>query len=263
MVEDKTVTISKSSYNKMLSGLVVAIVLVSFAFGFILGGAGVGGIFTGQVTGTTGTAGNNAAAPDNGDNGVPSDSGPSTIDISGDPALGDENAKIRLIEFSDFQCPFCRRHYVQSYEQIKTNYIDTGKALFVFMNFPLSFHEGAEPFANAAECANEQGKWEEMHDKMFDEQQLEGSGTVPYPGDAVVKQWAADIGLNAVQFNSCFDSKKYQSEIDQDFQAGVAAGVSGTPSFAIGNDDIGYELVVGAQPYSVISQVIESQLTKV
>ncbi|MBI2583366.1 MAG: thioredoxin domain-containing protein, partial [Candidatus Aenigmarchaeota archaeon] len=164
---------------------------------------------------------------------------------------------------SDFQCPFCRRYFTASHQQILQNYVDSGKVLFVYKHFPLSFHEGAGPYANAFECAAEQGRGEEMHDKIFEEQEKVGSGTVPYVGDETVKQWAVDLGLDAAQFDGCFDSSKYQGKIDLDFSDGAAAGVSGTPTFIIGNDDIGYVSVVGAQPYSALSQAIEQQLARV
>lgn len=86
------------------------------------------------------------------------------------PALGDKNAKITIVEFSDFECPFCRRYFTDTYPQLKKDYIDTGKVAMYYRHYPLPFHPLAQPFAIASECANEQGKFWEYHDKIFKEQ---------------------------------------------------------------------------------------------
>ena len=93
---------------------------------------------------------------------------PPTVDD--DPVLGDANAKVTVIEFTDFQCPFCGRHFEQTFGQIKENYVDSGKVKYVLRDFPLSFHPHAEEAAEAAECANDQGKFWEMHDELFSNQ---------------------------------------------------------------------------------------------
>lgn len=90
-----------------------------------------------------------------------------TIKIEGSPVLGDSNAKVTLVEFSDFECPYCIRHFSQTWPDLKKNYIDTGKVKIVFKYFPLTFHPNAQKAAEAAECANSQGKFWEMHDKIF------------------------------------------------------------------------------------------------
>lgn len=179
-----------------------------------------------------------------------------------DAFLGDANAPVTVIEFSDFQCPFCRKFWEQTLPQLKQNYIDTGKVKFVYRDLPLNFHPGAQPYALAAECAEDQGidKWEAMHDKIFEEQAKSGGGTVPYPGDDAVKQWAADISLDTSSFNECFDSNKYGDEINKDLADASAAGASGTPTVFIGNDKDGYIKIVGAQPYSAFQQAIDAEL---
>lgn len=180
------------------------------------------------------------------------------VSVDDDPAMGDKNAEVVVIEFSDFQCPFCRRSYTDTVQQLKKDYVDTGKVLFVYRDFPLSsIHPAANPAALAAECADEQGKFWEYHNKIFDEQNKQGQGTVQFSSEDL-KKWAIDIGLNTNTFNSCLDSEKYQNEVDKDFQDGVNAGVSGTPTFYIGNSKDGYTQIVGAQPYTVIKQVIDS-----
>jgi len=125
-----------------------------------------------------------------------------------DPSKGDKKAPIVMIEFSDFQCPFCAKFYSETYKQIETDYINTGKVRIVFRDLPLSFHENAQKAAEAAECANEQGKFWEMHDKLFENQQaLEIND---------LKKYASDLNLDATKFNNCLDTGKYASEIQKD-----------------------------------------------
>jgi len=171
-----------------------------------------------------------------------------------DPFIGKENAPVTIIEFSDFQCPFCRRFYTQTLPQIKSQYIDTGKVKFVYRDYPLSFHPSAQIAAEAGECAEEQGKFWELHDKIFDEQGKQGSGTVQFTVTDL-KQWAADIGLDTGKFNECVDSGKYTSEVQKDFADGSAAGVTGTPGFVINGKPL-----VGAQPFTVFQQIIDAEL---
>lgn len=166
-----------------------------------------------------------------------------------DPVMGDANAPVTIIEFSDYQCPFCARFWSDTLPQIKKNYIDTGKVKLVYRDLPLSFHANAQSAAEAAECADDQGKFWEMHDKLF----------ANYNSLSVssYKQWASELGLNSAQFDECLDSGKYTSEVQKDLQDGSAAGISGTPSFFINGIK-----VVGAQPYSVFEQIIEAELNK-
>ena len=182
------------------------------------------------------------------------------VSVDDDPVLGNKNAPVTIIEFSDYQCPFCRRSYTQVYSLLKENFINTDKAKLVFRDFPLtSIHPGALPAAEAAECGDEQGKYWEMHDKIFDEQNKFGQGTVPFTNDDL-KKWASEIGLSTGDFNSCLDSGKYKSEVEKDFSDGNAYGVSGTPTYFIGNDKDGYVIVGGAQPYQVFEQAINQYL---
>lgn len=100
----------------------------------------------------------------------PADSPRTTIDTGRLPALGDKNAKVTLVEFADLECPFCKRYFTDTFPQLKKDYVDTGKVVMYYRHFPLDFHPLAKPFAQASECANEQGKFWEMHDKIFNEQ---------------------------------------------------------------------------------------------
>lgn len=180
------------------------------------------------------------------------------VDVSADddPVLGNKNAKVTIIEFSDYQCPFCRSFWRDTLGQIKKEYIDTGKAKFIYRDYPLSFHPMAHVSAEAAECAEDQGKYWEMHDKIFGEEEKLGQGTVTY-AVSDLKKWASAIGLNANQFNQCLDSGKHKAEVDKDFADGTAAGVSGTPSLFING-----RLVVGAQPFASFKAIIDEELKK-
>ena len=182
--------------------------------------------------------------------------GPKAVSTDDDAYLGDKDAPVVMIEFSDFQCPFCRSFWRDTLPLIKSEYIDTGKVRFVYRDFPLSFHPGAMPAAQAAECAEDQGKYWEMHDKIFSEQEKLGSGTVQFSIDDL-KKWSNQIGLDQNEFNSCLDSGKYANEVANDQNDGQAAGVSGTPGFFINGKSI-----VGAQPFSVFKSLIEEELNK-
>ncbi len=179
---------------------------------------------------------------------------PSTLFGADDPIIGNAKAKVTIVEFSDFQCPFCRRFWKDTYGQLKKEYIDTGKVRLVIRAFPLSFHPAAKPAAVASLCAKEQGKFWEYRDKVFGEQEKQGQQTVTF-GLPELKSWAAAIGLNAQQFNACLDAQKYAGKVDADTAAGSAAGVSGTPSFFINGQQ-----VVGAQPFSAFKKIIDDLL---
>ncbi len=171
-----------------------------------------------------------------------------TLLYDDDALKGDPNAPVTIIEFSDYQCPFCARFVQETFPTIQKEYIDTGKVNVVFRDFPLPFHEYAQKAAEAAECAGEQGKYYEMHDKLFYDG-VEG-------GVATFKKYATNLGLDTASFNSCLDSGSMASEVAADMQAGSNVGVTGTPAFIING-----RLISGAQPYAVFKQVIDDELS--
>lgn len=179
---------------------------------------------------------------------------PSTLFGPNDPMLGNPKAKVTIVEFSDFQCPYCRTFFEDTYGKLKKEYIDTGKVRLVFRNFPLSFHSMAKPAALAAQCAQEQNKFWQYHDALFVEQAKKGQGTISFSATDL-KTWAQGIGLNIQQFSQCLDSQKYSAKIDADIAAAGTAGVNGTPSFFING-----QLLVGAQPYSEFKALIDDAL---
>ena len=173
------------------------------------------------------------------------------VDVSedDDPVLGDEDAEVTIIEFSDYQCPFCEKFYSQTLPLLKKDYIDTGKVKLVYRDYPLPFHQYAEKAAEAANCAGEQGQYFAMHDKIFENQ-----ATL---SEENLKAWAASLGLDANKFTSCLDSGKMAQEIAKDLADGSAAGVSGTPSFFVNG-----KLLVGAQPFAAFKTVIDQELAR-
>ena len=165
------------------------------------------------------------------------------------PALGDPKAPVTIVEFSDFQCPYCERFFSQTELQLRKNFVETGKAKIFYRDYPLppEFHPNAQKAAEAARCANEQGKFWEYHDYIFNNQ---SDISV-----SALKQYAAALNLNTEKFNSCLDSGKYASAVQKDLQEGTALGVSGTPTSFINGKSI-----VGAVPYETFVQEIESAL---
>lgn len=174
---------------------------------------------------------------------------PVEVSADDDASKGSDNAPVVMIEFSDFECPFCARFWSDTLPQIEEEYIDTGKVKFVYRDFPLGFHQNAQKAAEAAECAEDQGKYWEYHDKIFENQRAIDV--------ASLKQYAKDLDLDSQKFDDCLDSGKYASEVQKDFQDGQAAGVTGTPAFFING-----QKVTGAQPFSNFKQVIDSELSK-
>ncbi len=256
--QPETITMKRSTYIKMI---VAVVFIVGFFAGFLTN-AFVGGGITGFFGGTT-TTGSQTVTPSGNTGNQGQTPGQVQVSADDDPAIGNKNAKVYVIEFSDFQCPFCRRFREQTLSQIDNDYIKTGKVYFVYRDFPLEqIHPAAIPAALAAECADEQGKFWEYHDIIFAEQQKQGSGTIQYDADDL-KQWAAQVdGLNTQQFNQCLDSQKYAQEVQKDFQDGATAGVQGTPTFFIGSPQKGWTPLVGAQPYSAFKAAIDQALAQ-
>lgn len=183
--------------------------------------------------------------------------GPVEVSADDDPFLGPQKAKVTIIEFTDYQCPFCRRFWRETLEQIKQEYINSGKSVkFVLRDFPLSsIHPMAQKYSEAAECAEDQRKYWEMHDKIFQEQDKLGQGTISSYGISDIKKWAGDLGLNSFEFNQCLDSDKYASEVKKDFDDGSRAGVNGTPTFFINA-----RVLVGSQPFENFKTIIDQEL---
>lgn len=185
------------------------------------------------------------------------------VDISGEPVMGRSDAKVTVIEFSDFQCPYCGAAAGTDQmliDQFKSSNPDweapvpklkelakEGKIKLVFKQFPLNFHQYAQKAAEASECAYEQSKFWEYHDLLFTNQNALDT--------ADLKKYAADLGLDTAKFNDCLDNSKFADEVNSDLTEGQSAGISGTPAYLING-----KLISGAQPFSVFEQLIAAEL---
>ncbi len=170
------------------------------------------------------------------------------------PVRGNVKAKVKVIEFGDFRCPYCERFYQSSEKSLKKDYIATGKIAFYFRSF--AFLGPASTVASeAAECANAQGKFWKFHDWLYENQASESN--TGYYSKANLITYATNLGLNKQKFASCLNSDKYASQVQKDLSEGEAAGVSGTPTFFING-----KTIVGAVPYAQIKQVIDAALAK-
>jgi protein-disulfide isomerase len=160
-------------------------------------------------------------------------------------SMGDAKAPLVMVEYTDFQCPFCQQFHNTAFAQIKANYIDTGKIRFVSRDFPLDFHDNARRAATAGRCAAEQGKyWEMRHVMIVNAEALKADNLATY---------ATTVKMDVPKFKSCLESDKFKTQIDQDIAEGGVAGVQGTPSFVIGrleNDKLEGVRMVGAMPYA-------------
>ena len=182
------------------------------------------------------------------------------VSIDGEPVKGDENAALTLIEFSDYQCPFCSLHFRKNLPKIEKNYIKTGKVKLVFRDFPSeAMHKHAFKAAEAAHCAGEQGKYWEMHDRLYANQKSLAPEKLP--------GHAQTLGLEVPKFRQCLDSGRHAAGIRKDMVEGRKAGVRGTPTFFIGlTDPDGSKVrttrrIKGARPYSDFKQALDSLLT--
>jgi protein-disulfide isomerase len=181
---------------------------------------------------------------------VPGAAGPVKLinmpDVSGQQFLGDANAPVTLIEWSDFSCGFCGKFHKETLPAIKSTYVETGKVKYVLMHFPV-IGQNSRIAALASECANEQGKFWEYVDVLFNNQ-----GAL---ANANLKTYASQLGLDTTQFNTCLDTAKYDAKVTANQELGQSVGVSGTPGFVLNGVSIS-----GAQPFNVFSAAIDAEL---
>ena len=183
-----------------------------------------------------------------------------TITADDDPVLGNPDAPITMIEFSDFQCPFCARFYSETLPLIKSNFIDTGVVKLVYRDFPLqNIHPNAIPAAVASECAHEQDTYWEYHDMLFEDVATWGPMEIPAAVEQF-KTYAAALGLDTETFSECLDTGKYITEVTDDYTDGTSYGITGTPAFFLGSEQTGYFQISGARPYPEFQFAIEQIL---
>jgi len=251
--------IKKSTFGGILAGVIVAIAVSTFFGGFFLGTlqdsdyvkkADLEALVMELEKNTVPTQGNVALTT------------PAIVKVSvdDDPVKGDSDAPITIVEFSDFQCPFCQRWWQNTLPQIEENYISTGKVKFVYRDFPLdSLHPQARTAHIASECADEQGKFWEYHDVLFSEQSQWNKLELSLLAETFT-QMASDLGLEESKFQSCLGSVSIAQEVNKDYTDARNLGATGTPTFFVGNEKDGFTKLVGAQPYSAFQTVFDKLL---
>ena len=182
----------------------------------------------------------------------------SVFTANGSPYLGDENAPITLIEFGDYQCFFCNKFFHETEANIITNYVDTGKVKIIFKDFTIIGPDSILA-ANAAHCANDQGKFWEYHDELYNNWAGENNG---WASSENLIKFAQNVGLDHEQFNQCMSSGKYQQKVTASSNDARNLGITGTPAFFIIGPDNQITRIPGAQPYEVFSELFEEELKK-
>jgi protein-disulfide isomerase len=183
---------------------------------------------------------------------------PATMGLAGEPFKGQGTATLAIMEYADFQCPFCRHFEHDVYPQIRENYIDTGKVKYFHRDMPLPFHQGALPAARAAHCASEQGKFWEMHDSLL------GDGASLSAAD--IDERAGKLGLNVSKLDECIASDRFADIIQRSVTEANQMKISGTPTFIIGTlDSRGTVMsvkktVVGANPFEAFKEALDALL---
>ena len=266
--DSEKITVKKSTFNAMIVGAVIAIAAATFFVGFLAGSS------SSEINSDFVTKSDMEnmiksleqkldVAPTPTPTAQPTQpSAPSILQVSldDDPLKGDPDAPITIVEFSDFQCPFCGRWYTNTLSELEENYIDTGKANLVYRDMPLnSIHPNANPAHIAAECANEQDKFWNYHDILFDRQSEWNRLSSDNLSEQLI-EYAIMLDLDSSSFESCLSSPAMASEVSADGRDARQYGATGTPTFFVGNEEIGFEKLVGAQPYSSFRDLIDNQL---
>jgi protein-disulfide isomerase len=174
------------------------------------------------------------------------------VNLEGFAMLGSKKAPLTIVEFTDYQCPFCQRFHTTAFPDLKKNYIDTGKVRFYSRDLPLNFHPDAMRAAEAARCASDQGQFWQLRDVM-------GANPNKLDMDSLVAD-ATDLKMDVKAFRACVESEKYKSAVQTDVMEAMKIGANGTPTFVVGKstpDGVDGELMVGAQPYPMFDQKLQ------
>ena len=185
---------------------------------------------------------------------------PSPLSINGAPFIGKPDAPVTMVEFTDYQCPYCKRHATATLPQIVKDYVDTGKVKYVLRDFPLKqIHSNAARLSEAVLCAGDQNKAWEMHDRIFSEAKS--------PDPNKLSKEIKALKLNAKEFDGCMKSAKYAQMVDDSLKEGSKLGISGTPGFFLGKTDLkdpgkimATEKIVGAVPFAKFKESIDKLL---
>ena len=181
---------------------------------------------------------------------------PATV-AAGEPQgylLGKPDAPVQVIEFADFECPACAQFATLTEPDVKKRLVDAGIISYRFYDFPLAMHRNTWHASNAAACADEQGKFWEMHDMLFNEQDRWNGAATSRP-KSQFQQYAKTIGLNVDQWETCFDARKYEPRIKANEQMAIKRGAGQTPTFVIGN-----KMVPGAISFDRFKALVDSAL---
>ena len=262
-VDEVKITIKKSTYNNMLMAIIAALAIATFFGGYSIGtldnsGSGVTSEELKEIISEIEIK----TAPTQQTQQPTQSAVPQVFSVSldDDPVKGNPDAPITIVEFSDFQCPFCSRFFDQTLPLIQENYIDTGKVKYVYKDLPLdNLHPNARPAHIAAECADEQGKFWEYHDILF-ENQAQWNRLSSADLSSQLTQYATTLGIESSSFDSCLASQSMADEVNADNLQATSYGATGTPTFFIGNEKDGFVKIVGAQPYVSFQAVIDSYL---
>ena len=168
-----------------------------------------------------------------------------TVSTDGQPSIGPSNAPVTIVEFSDYQCPYCQVWDQQVYQQLMASY--PNKIRFVYRDLPLPMHPEAIPAAEAADCAGDQGAYWKYHDALFNQQY--GLSRAAY------EHYAADLGLDGKAFAACLDSQRYLSKVQANANDAASVGLDSTPSFVING-----RVLIGALPFSDFKAVVDEEL---
>lgn len=179
------------------------------------------------------------------------------MNVADDPYKGAPDAKVVLIEMTDFQCPFCARHVKNVMPKIEKEYVETGKLKYVVRDFPLGFHKQAQKASEAAHCAGEEGKYWEMYDLLFENQKALGLDQLA--------EYAKQLQLDGAAFNACLESDRYAGKINESIKVGSKAGVRGTPTIFLGLAEADGKVKVvkrlrGALAFAIFQQNIDEVL---
>lgn len=238
--QEETIQISKTTLWKGFTFVFAALFVISiFTQGFGYGSDN-------QVTGGAAVNVPTAQFP-----GIPEPTAVVEVSLDGAGIKGDEKAPVIILEYSDFECPFCERFFSQTASQIDEKYVKTGKVKFAYKHYPLPFHTTADEAAIASECAKEQGKFWEMHDALFKNRDWVGQ-TDP---NIMFKKYAKDLKFKTSQFDKCVDDRKYEDLVQKQTNEGSGYGVQGTPAFFVNG-----KLISGAQPFQAFQAAIEAEL---
>jgi protein-disulfide isomerase len=177
------------------------------------------------------------------------------LNLEGMPMLGVKTAPVTIVEFTDYQCPFCQRFHVATFPELKKQYIDTGRVRFFSRDMPLENHPNAVRAAMAARCANEQGRYWQLRDVMAaNPNNLDMNS---------IEKFAADLKMDAKGLRACVESNKYQKAVQNDLIEAVKAGATGTPTFVVGRttaEGVDGELMVGAMPFAMFDEKLKALL---